>query len=341
MCKYIYIYIFYIFYIFINRLYSMSSSRDIERLFNMKLSYINVSGRNNNCFYNAIFEVLKSKYGMVSIGTTEITSGSKLRKILTKIMIIEDEHYFRVFKDYLLLAKNIISVSIQETGKQFSSMTEFEKNKIYRDSGDLLSVNSTEIEALINSNIMKINLENTNEAKKIMGYLKVKGRIPNNIEKDSVRKYLLEYFKIDIIDITISKDDRRIITSYVNGKLEAIIDKTSNPNLITLKNDVINIIRTHIDKINNYINNEYPKKLRDPRVSMLYKDCKEFCIILTDNEHYNVMAIDNKLSFNLEELNKLIAWKHDARFSNASKNISLKKMFNSKNRSSSSSPIII
>jgi hypothetical protein len=278
---------------------------------------------------------------MVSIGTTEITSGSKLRKILTKIMIIEDEHYFRVFKDYLLLAKNIISVSIQETGKQFSSMTEFEKNKIYRDSGDLLSVNSTEIEALINSNIMKINLENTNEAKKIMGYLKVKGRIPNNIEKDSVRKYLLEYFKIDIIDITISKDDRRIITSYVNGKLEAIIDKTSNPNLITLKNDVINIIRTHIDKINNYINNEYPKKLRDPRVSMLYKDCKEFCIILTDNEHYNVMAIDNKLSFNLEELNKLIAWKHDARFSNASKNISLKKMFNSKNRSSSSSPIII
>ena len=319
----------------------MISSRDIERLFNMKLSYINVSGRNNNCFYNAIFEVLKSKYGMVSIGTTEITSGSKLRKILTKIMIIEDEHYFRVFKDYLLLAKNIISVSIQETGKQFSSMTEFEKNKIYRDSGDLLSVNSTEIEALINSNIMKINLENTNEAKKIMGYLKVKGRIPNNIEKDSVRKYLLEYFKIDIIDITISKDDRRIITSYVNGKLEAIIDKTSNPNLITLKNDVINIIRTHIDKINNYINNEYPKKLRDPRVSMLYKDCKEFCIILTDNEHYNVMAIDNKLSFNLEELNKLIAWKHDARFSNASKNISLKKMFNSKNRSSSSSPIII
>lgn len=167
MCKYIYI--FYIFYIFINRLYSMSSSRDIERLFNMKLSYINVSGRNNNCFYNAIFEVLKSKYGMVSIGSTEITSGSKLRKILTKIMIIEDEHYFRVFKDYLLLAKNIISVSIQETGKQFSSMTEFEKNKIYRDSGDLLSVNSTEIEALINSNIMKINLENTNEAKKIMG----------------------------------------------------------------------------------------------------------------------------------------------------------------------------
>jgi len=319
----------------------MSSSRDIERLFNMKLSYINVSGRNNNCFYNAIFEVLKSKYGMVSIGSTEITSGSKLRKILTKIMIIEDEHYYRVFKDYLLLAKNIISVSIQETGKQFSSMTEFEKNKIYRDSGDLLSVNSTEIEALINSNIMKINLENTNEAKKIMGYLKVKGRIPNNIEKDSVRKYLLEYFKIDIIDITISKDDRRIITSYVNGKLEAIIDKTSNPNLITLKNDVINIIRTHIDKINNYINNEYPKKLRDPRVSMLYKDCKEFCIILTDNEHYNVMAIDNKLSFNLEELNKLIAWKHDARFSNASKNISLKKMFNSKNRSSSSSPIII
>jgi hypothetical protein len=319
----------------------MSSSRDIERLFNMKLSYINVSGRNNNCFYNAIFEVLKSKYGMVSIGSTEITSGSKLRKILTKIMIIEDEHYFRVFKDYLLLAKNIISVSIQETGKQFSSMTEFEKNKIYRDSGDLLSVNSTEIEALINSNIMKINLENTNEAKKIMGYLKVKGRIPNNIEKDSVRKYLLEYFKLDIIDITISKDDRRIITSYVNGKLEAIIDKTSNPNLITLKNDVINIIRTHIDKINNYINNEYPKKLRDPRISMLYKDCKEFCIILTDNEHYNVMAIDNKLSFNLEELNKLIAWKHDARFSNASKNISLKKMFNSKNRSSSSSPIII
>lgn len=58
---------------------------------------------------------------------------------------------------------------------------------------------------------------------------------------------------------------------------------------------------------------------------MLYRDCKEFCIILTDNEHYNVMAIDNRLTFSLEELNKLIAWKHDENFSNASKNISLKK----------------
>ena len=67
---------------------SMSSSGDVRRLFNMKLSYINVSGRNNNCFYNSIFEVLKSKYGMVSIGRTEITSGSKLRKILTKVMIV-------------------------------------------------------------------------------------------------------------------------------------------------------------------------------------------------------------------------------------------------------------
>ena len=173
---------------------SMSSSRDVSRLFNMKLSYINVSGRNNNCFYNSIFEVLKSKYGKVSIGRTEITSGSKLRKILTKVMIVEEEHYFEVFKDYLVLAKNIISVCIEETGKQFNSMTDFEKNKIYSDSANMLSVNTTEVEALINNNILKINLDNTNAAKKIMGYLKVKGRIPNQIEKDSVRKYLLEYF---------------------------------------------------------------------------------------------------------------------------------------------------
>ena len=109
----------------------MSSSRDVSRLFNMKLSYINVSGRNNNCFYNSIFEVLKSKYGKVSISRTEITSGSKLRKILTKVMIVEEEHYFEVFKDYLVLAKNIISVCIEETGKQFNSMIDFEKNKIY------------------------------------------------------------------------------------------------------------------------------------------------------------------------------------------------------------------
>lgn len=319
----------------------MSSSGDVRRLFNMKLSYINVSGRNNNCFYNSIFEVLKSKYGMVSIGRTEITSGSKLRKILTKVMIVEEEHYFEVFKDYLVLAKNIISVCIEETGKHFNNMTYFEKNKIYSDSANMLSVNAKEVEALITNNILKINLDNTNAAKKIMGYLKVKGRIPNQIEKDSVRKYLLEYFKINIIDIRISPDDRKKITSYINGKLDAIIDGSSNTNLLELKLTVINIIRTHIDKIGEYINSEYPKKLRDPRVSMLYRDCKEFCIILTDNEHYNVMSIDNRLTFSLEDLHKLFAWKYDENFSNASKNISLRKVYDSKNRSTSSSPIII
>jgi hypothetical protein len=53
------------------------------------------------------------------------------------------------------------------------------------------------------------------------------------------------------------------------------------------------------------------------------------------------MAIDNRLTFSLEELNEVVAWKHDANFSNASKNISLRKVFDSKNRSTSSSPIII
>jgi hypothetical protein len=45
----------------------------------------------------------------------------------------------------------------------------------------MLSVNATEVEALISNNILKINLDNTSAAKKIMGYLKVKGT-----------KYLLE-----------------------------------------------------------------------------------------------------------------------------------------------------
>lgn len=319
----------------------MSVSRDVERLFSMKLSYINVSGRNNNCFYNSIFEVLKKKYRQVSIGNTEIVSGSKLRKILTKIMIVDEEHYFSVFKDYLVLAKNIISVCIQETDKQFNSMTDIEKNKIYRDSANMLSVNATEIEALVNNNILHIDLENTAAARRIMAYLKVKGRIPNQIEKDSVRKYLLEYFKIDIIDIKISKDDRKKITSYINGKLNAIIDGSSIVDLIELKKTVIDIIRTHIDKINEYINGEYPKKLRDPRVSGLYRGVKDFCIILTDDEHYNVMAIDDLLTFSIEELNKLVAWKHDENFSNASKNISLRKAFDRKNRSKSSSSIAI
>ena len=45
----------------------------------------------------------------------------------------------------------------------------------------MLSVNTTEVEALISNNILKINLDNTSADKKIMGYLKVK-----------VTKYLLE-----------------------------------------------------------------------------------------------------------------------------------------------------
>jgi len=87
-------------------------------------------------------------------------------------MIVEEEHYFEVFKDYLVLAKNIISVCIEETGKQFNSMTDFEKNKIYSDSANMLSVNTTEVEALISNNILKINLDNTSAAKKNNGISK-------------------------------------------------------------------------------------------------------------------------------------------------------------------------
>ena len=62
---------------------------------------------------------------------------------------------------------------------------------------------------------------------------------------------------------------------------------------------------------------------------------KEFDdLILKDNYLYNVFELKNQFEYilyqrktrgklALEELNKLIAWKHDARFSNASKNISL------------------
>ena len=87
-------------------------------------------------------------------------------------MSVEEEHYFEVFKDYLVLAKNIISVCIEETGKQFNSMTDFEKNKIYSDSANMLSVNATEVEALISNNILKINLDNTSAAKKNNGISK-------------------------------------------------------------------------------------------------------------------------------------------------------------------------
>ena len=52
------------------------------------IKYLEVSNNNNNSFYNSVFEILEGNYGKIFHNNEEIVSGTHLRKIIVKDIIL-------------------------------------------------------------------------------------------------------------------------------------------------------------------------------------------------------------------------------------------------------------
>jgi hypothetical protein len=287
------------------------------------IKYLEVSNNNYNSFYNSIFEILETNHGKIFYNNEEIVSGAYLRKIIVRDIILVNNDYYIFFKPYLKklqlvlkhLIKNIkkkngvqndVNINMKEEYDKFSKVNKVNINNSVK---KLFLINNVELDSLISNNLLDINLEAPN-APEILNYLKNKNRKPSQAEKECVKKYILENFKLCIIDLYCDNRNRELLKEYYNAdkvvKKHIIehnleLEQKSNGDDIINKLQINILIADNINKINKSL--EYYKSQK------WYKDAKEnykFCIIVGDDNEYNIFKVGKRVIFREEDIEKLI-----------------------------------
>ena len=287
------------------------------------IKYLEVSNNNNNSFYNSVFEILEGNYGKIFHNNEEIVSGTHLRKIIVKDIILINQDYYIFFKPYLkrlqLVLKHLIKNIKKSKGQQidaninlkqeYNNFSKVDKTNVNNSVKKIFFINNVELDSLISNNLLDINVEGQN-APEILNYLKVKNRKTSQAEKDCVKKYILDNFKICIIDIYCDNRNRELLKEYYNADKvvkKYILEHKSQYEQKNNGDDIINklqiniLIADNINRINSRI--EYYKTQK------WYNNAKEhykFCIIVGDDNEYNIFKIGKKIIFREEDLEKLI-----------------------------------
>lgn len=253
-----------------------------------KLDLLNVSGRNNNCFYNSIYLLVKDNF-FFKQNLYNIKNGSELRKYLSWFFVYK---YYKKFKTYLQLAQDYLK-----------------EGMMIEDISQLLSVNVTEIESLINANIMNVNLNNIEELQKLLKkHLYVTGRMPSDCEMISTIEYIRITYKIIVLQILLNSNHE-----YINrGKTLDIINRYNYGKKNFLRYDIDLLTTMKIDiqdakiihKIRNRIAEKFNQIIKKNGSSrMLYGiDKYNYGVIITDMTHYQLLKINKKIISSSEEL---------------------------------------
>ena len=233
-----------------------------------KLELVNVSGRNNNCFFNSIYLFVKDA------DDSEWKSGSELRRFLY---------------DFFLQKPNI-----KKTIRNFLTYLELvqvycNEGKTAEETAELLSVNITEIKSLKAANIKKINLNKQGVIETLLQkHLKVSGRMPSQPEMFLAIDYLKRKYKIVVVPI--------------------IVNHTTMES--SLRHEMIGKIRRRIgEKLASASNaSNASNASKSSSSSMLRHSASKYTygVIITDNTHYQMLKINNRILSTYAELNAFI-----------------------------------
>ena len=231
---------------------SLSSLKKIR----IKLELLNVSGRNNNCFFNSVYLLVKETKD------NKWKSGSHLRKFLCDIF----------------LQKAMIAKTIRRFVMYLELVQLYIHNRMgSEDIAQLLSVNSVEIRSLRKANIKRIDLHNNVEIERLLDkHLKVLGRMPSQPEMSLTINYI--------------KNNNNIVV------LPIILDNTN------LQDDMLDKIRKKVrEKLENVM-----RASGSSRLSHSTKNYK-YGVIITDNTHYQLLKINNRVLSTIDEIGNFIA----------------------------------
>lgn len=241
---------------------SSSSSKQSIAKQKDTLELLNVSGRNNNCFFNSIYLFVKDA------DDSEWKSGSELRRFLC---------------DFFLQPQNI-----KKTIRNFK--TYLELVQVYSNDGmgveeiaELLSVNVAEIKSLKAANIKKINLNKQGVIETLLQkHFKVSGRMPSQPEMFLAIDYLKRKYNIVVVPI--------------------ILNHTTMES--SLRHEMIGKIRRRIgEKLENIL-----KAVKASSSSGQQHSASKYTygVIITDNTHYQMLKINNRVLSTHAELSNFI-----------------------------------
>lgn len=234
-----------------------AKTSSLSPLSRIKLELLNVSGRNNNCFFNSVYMLLKE----TSDGG-KWKSGSYLRRFLTA-SFLEKAEITRTVRRFLMYLE-LVQMYIKD-GMGSEEIAE------------LLAVNAVEIRSLRKGNIKRVDLTNQEGIEKLLDrHFKVLGRMPSQPEMSLTINYFKN--KYDIVVLSIIIDDAR-------------------------KRDKL------LEEVRNKINEKLESAIKSSGSSRLSNNIKKyrFGIIITDNTHYQLLKINNKVLSTIGEIKRFIA----------------------------------
>ena len=220
------------------------------------LELLNVSGRNNNCFFNSIYLFVKDS------DDSEWKSGSELRRFLCDLFLQPQniKKTIRNFKTYLELVQvyNNDGMGVEEIA-------------------ELLSVNVAEIKSLKAANIKKINLNKQGVIETLLHkHFKVSGRMPSQPEMFLAIDYLKRKYNIVVVPI--------------------ILNHTTMES--SLRHEMIGKIRRRIG--------EKLAKASSSSGQQHSASKYTYGVIITDNTHYQMLKINNRVLSTHAELSNFI-----------------------------------
>jgi len=277
-----------------------------------KLDLLNVSGSNNNCFFNSIYLVIKDNNDFKKSSRYSIKKGEHLRKYLCKKFIerANIKRTIKKFKTYLELAQLYLNDRI---GTEEVS--------------ELLSVNRREIRSLKKANIKNIDLNKNDEIEILLKkHFKVSGRMPSEPEMELSIDYIKKSYDIVILSIILnskygkSVNDKtlNIINRYNYGKKDML--KYDIDLLINMKAEIKNA--GIIGKIRTRIGEKLENAVKNTGSARLLKSVKKYnySVIITDNTHYQLLKINKKIINSYDDLSTFIL-SHDNSFSFSNTNV--------------------
>lgn len=268
-----------------------------------KLNLLNVSGRNNNCFFNSIYLIVKNNDDFKksnSSRSSKIESGTHLRKYLCKTFIEKTniKKTIKKYKTYLELVQFYLNDSMKT-----------------EEVSQLLSVNIREIKSLKKANIKNINLNNDIEIQKLLEkHFQVSGRMPSESEMLLTINYIKKIYNIIVLRIILnskhgnsSTRDKTldIINKYNYGKKN--MQKYDIDLLTNMKADIKNA--GIIGKIRRRIGEKLENTVKSGSSSdSLQNSMKQYnySVIITDNTHYQLLKINKKVLSSYDDLSNFI-----------------------------------
>lgn len=258
---------------------------------NLKL--LNVSGRNNNCFFNSLYVVVKNNEtfkGVFSSVSNEykIRNGTQLRKYICEFLIHRGH---KKFKGYLEMAQELLMVHSTEKAKLLKKHDEL------MEVAHMLSVNKIEVVSLIEAGILRADLSKNEVIEKVLKkHLPTTGRMPSMPEFALSIQFVKEVFNIIVLPIILNSSGNsryprsmNIINKYNYGKKRMAYDDDV---LKTMKQDIkdANIVNKIRIRIGEKFNDLNKKKGSSGMINKANE--YTFAVIITDLSHYQVLSLN-------------------------------------------------